>query len=44
VYRTIRAEGTQQQLIVQMQTREELYASINYHSFEQKLDAMFNKD
>jgi methylisocitrate lyase len=44
VYRTIRAEGTQQQLIVQMQTREELYASINYHSFEQKLDAMFKKD
>lgn len=44
VYRTIRAEGTQQQLIVQMQTREELYASINYHSFEQKLDAMYKKD
>ncbi|SMC30392.1 methylisocitrate lyase [Polynucleobacter kasalickyi] len=44
VYRTIRAEGTQQQLIAQMQTREELYASINYHAFEQKLDAMFKKD
>jgi len=44
VYRTIRAEGTQQQLIEQMQTREELYASINYHSFEQKLDSMFKKD
>lgn len=44
VYRTIRAQGTQQQLIAQMQTREELYASINYHAFEQKLDAMFKKD
>jgi len=44
VYRTIRAEGTQQQLIEQMQTREELYASINYHAFEQKLDSMFKKD
>jgi len=44
VYRTIRAEGTQQQIISQMQTREELYASINYHAFEQKLDAMFKKD
>ena len=44
VYRTIRAEGTQQQLIEKMQTREELYASINYHAFEQKLDSMFKKD
>jgi methylisocitrate lyase len=44
VYRTIRAQGTQQQLIEQMQTREELYASINYHAFEQKLDSMFKKD
>jgi methylisocitrate lyase len=44
VYRTIRAQGTQQPLIAQMQTREELYASINYHAFEQKLDSMFKKD
>jgi methylisocitrate lyase len=44
VYRTIRAQGTQQPLIDQMQTREELYASINYHAFEQKLDSMFKKD
>ena len=44
VYRTIRAQGTQQTLIEQMQTREELYASINYHAFEQKLDSMFKKD
>jgi methylisocitrate lyase len=44
VYRTIRAQGTQQPLIEQMQTREELYASINYHAFEQKLDSMFKKD
>ncbi len=43
VYRTIRAQGTQQPLIAQMQTREELYASINYHAFEQKLDSMFKK-
>jgi methylisocitrate lyase len=44
VYRTIRTQGTQQPLIDQMQTREELYASINYHAFEQKLDSMFKKD
>jgi len=44
VYRTIRAQGTQQPLIAQMQTREELYASINYHAFEQKLDSIFKKD
>lgn len=44
VYRTIRTQGTQQTLIEQMQTREELYASIDYHAFEQKLDSMFKKD
>jgi len=26
-----------------MQTREELYASIGYHEFEDKLDALFNQ-
>ncbi len=38
VFRTIRHEGTQQNVIKQMQTRDELYEFLNYHSFEQKLD------
>lgn len=38
VFRAIRREGTQQNVIKQMQTREELYDFLNYHSFEQKLN------
>ena len=38
VYQTIRQEGTQQSVVKQMQTRDELYDFLNYHSFEQKLD------
>ena len=38
VYRTIREDGTQRAVIDRMQTREELYEILNYHSFEQKLD------
>lgn len=44
VYQTIRKIGSQQSILEQMQTREELYASINYHAFEQKLDSIFKKD
>lgn len=38
VYRTIRQEGTQQNIIHRMQTRDELYAFLNYHAFEQRLN------
>nr|WP_315261149.1 methylisocitrate lyase [uncultured Duganella sp.] len=41
VYGAIRRDGTQQNVLDTMQTRAELYDSINYHSFEQKLDALF---
>ncbi|MEM6807653.1 MAG: methylisocitrate lyase [Pseudomonadota bacterium] len=41
VYRTIRERGTQVDVIDAMQTREELYEFLNYHDFEQKLDALF---
>lgn len=43
VYRTLRSEGTQQSVIDQMQTREELYQVLNYHSYEQKLDNLFSQ-
>lgn len=41
VYRSIRERGTQVDVIDTMQTREELYEFLNYHDFEQKLDALF---
>ena len=43
VYETVRREGTQKNVIDTMQTRMELYESIGYHAFEQKLDALFAK-
>lgn len=42
-YQTIRNEGTQKNLIKKMQTREELYSILNYHSYEKKLDALFSQ-
>ena len=41
VYTALRRDGTQQNVLDTMQTRMELYESINYHDFEQKLDALF---
>ncbi len=40
-YETVRREGTQKNLIEKMQTREELYEHLDYHRYEQKLDALF---
>ena len=44
VYEAVRKEGTQQSVISLMQTRAELYDHLNYHSYEQKLDALFNQN
>ena len=41
VYQAIRRDGTQKNVIDTMQTRAELYDRIDYHSYEQKLDALF---
>ena len=41
VYGAIRNDGTQKNVVETMQTRMELYESIGYHGFEQKLDALF---
>jgi methylisocitrate lyase len=43
VYEVIRAEGTQQNLIHTMHTREELYERINYHAHEKALDEVLGK-
>jgi len=42
IYRAIRQDGHQKNVIEQMQTRAELYQCIGYHRFEDKLDALFS--
>ena len=42
VYETIRTQGTQKALVDQMQTRDELYKSINYYAYEDALDQFQN--
>jgi methylisocitrate lyase len=44
VYEAIRAEGTQRSVLPMMQSREELYKYLDYHAYEEKLDALFAKD
>jgi methylisocitrate lyase len=41
VYKKVKAEGSQKGVIGAMQTREELYEFLNYHSYEKKLDELF---
>ncbi|BAU56562.1 methylisocitrate lyase [Halorhodospira halochloris] len=41
VYSAIRRDGTQQNVIDQMQTRDELYEVLGYHDYERKLDELF---
>ena len=43
VYSEILEKGTQQDLIDRMQTRDELYEVLDYHSFEKKLDDLFEE-
>jgi methylisocitrate lyase len=41
VYQNILEQGDQKAVIDSMQTRMELYDFLNYHSYEEKLDALF---
>ncbi len=41
VYTTIRTQDSQQSVINQMQTREQLYDLLNYYQYEQKIDELF---
>src|SRR6185503_14341709 len=43
VYKSIRKDGTQKNVIGSMQTRDELYDYLNYHSYEKKLDELFTR-
>lgn len=44
VYTAVRRDGTQAGVIDTMQTREELYQSINYYQYEKALDQTLGKD
>lgn len=43
VYQTLREKGTQKSCVDKMQTRDELYEFLNYHSYEKKLDELFTQ-
>jgi methylisocitrate lyase len=43
VYETVRKSGTQKSVVADMQTRDELYDFLNYHSYESKLDELFSR-
>jgi len=43
VFETIAREGTQDSVLDIMQTRDELYEMLDYHSYEDKLDQLFCK-
>ena len=42
-YEELRKTGTQKHLLDSMQTREELYEFLDYHSYEKKLDELFSR-
>ncbi len=44
VYQTLLSEGSQQSVIDTMQSRAELYDYLDYHRYEEKLDALFNEE
>jgi methylisocitrate lyase len=43
VFEEIKRQGTQKGVIAEMQTREEMYQVIDYHSYEKKLDELFTR-
>lgn len=43
VYNVIAQQGTQQDLLGKMQTRDELYKQLDYHSYENTLDNLFKQ-
>lgn len=43
-YQAIVQQGTQQSMVPQMQTRNELYETLGYHEYEQKLDQLMEEE
>jgi methylisocitrate lyase len=44
VYKAIRADGTQKNVVPAMQTRTDLYEFLGYHEYERKLDELFKNE
>jgi methylisocitrate lyase len=44
VYHHIRKDGTQKEVVDTMQSRKELYETIGYYAYEEKLDSLFKKN
>jgi methylisocitrate lyase len=44
VYASIRKDGTQRALVARMQTRDDLYAVLGYHAYEERLDRLFGSN
>jgi len=44
VYRAIRNNGTQEDVVDTMQSRADLYALLGYHDYERKLDELFGRE
>ena len=44
IYNAIRKEGTQRSVVDLMQTRNDLYDTLDYHAYERKLDQMFARE
>jgi methylisocitrate lyase len=44
VYAAIRKEGSAKSVVDLMQTRDDLYDYLDYHAYEQKLDALFARE
>jgi methylisocitrate lyase len=42
-YQAIRRDGTQRHVVATMQSRDDLYRYLDYHSYEEKLDVLFRK-
>lgn len=42
-YNTLRADGIQSGVVDRMQTREQLYEVLDYHTFEQQIDSMADR-
>ena len=44
VYQALRRDGTQENAVASMQTRNDLYDFLGYHAYEKKLDELFARD
>jgi len=44
VYQAIRRDGTQKNVLADMQTRDDLYKYLDYHAYERKLDDLFSAE